>query len=234
MKRRAAATEATLQATIQYAQTNCSHRASKECLGSLAVRPACGPKGHYEMNRILDAQSAIYDQFQHSSAFSAISKQRDQYAAYYTSMYLIQDTGEALARHMAGDFSTDPLRAYLEFWGVMQAINIQQDAISELHRVVGGSKPTTGPNSAWCRLRDKRNLCAGHPARRSHGVPAIQRAFMGRNFGNYHQITYELWDDGIKQTTNPAFNLRQMIEDYVNEAGQILRDVLTTMKSKWP
>jgi hypothetical protein len=125
------------------------------------------------MNRVLDAQSAIYDQFQHSSAFLAISKQRDQYAAYYTSMYLIQDTGEAVARHMAGDFSTDFLRAYLEFWGVMQAINIQQDAISELHRVIVGSKPTTGPNSAWSRLRDKRNLCAGHPARRSHSVIAI-------------------------------------------------------------
>jgi hypothetical protein len=65
-------------------------------------------------------------------------------------------------------------------------------------------------------------------------VQAIQRAFMGRKFGNYDQITYELWDDGIKQSTNPTFNLRQMIEDYVKEAHQILCDVLTIMKSKWP
>lgn len=46
------------------------------------------------MNRILNVRSAIYTQFHGSSAFSVISQRGDDFAAYYTSMYLMQDTGE--------------------------------------------------------------------------------------------------------------------------------------------
>jgi hypothetical protein len=149
-------------------------------------------------------------------------------------MYLIQDTGEAVQRHMAADFSADPLRAYLEFWGVMQAIFIQQDAISELYRVVIGNKPTINPDSDWASLRTVRNICAGHPASRTIGVPAPQRTFMGRSFGRYDRITYELWDASGTNPTHPTFNLRQMIVDYDGQASQILQSVLTAMKARWP
>ena len=109
------------------------------------------------VNRILSVRSAIYDQFYNSSsALPALSQRADDYAAYYTSMYLIQDTGEAVQKHMSNDFSSDPWEAYLEFWGVMQAIIIQQDAISELHRVVVGGLPTNKSGSSWSQLRDTR------------------------------------------------------------------------------
>src|SRR6202158_707216 len=178
------------------------------------------------MKRILAGQSAIYNQFHGSSAFSVISQRGDDYAAYYTAMYLIQDTGEAVDRHLASDFSSDPLTAYLMFWGVMQAIFIQQDAISELHRVIVGSAPPITSNSAWSKLRDKRNVCAGHPANRDRGVPASQRSFMGRSFGNYTHVTYELWDDATETTTHPSFNLQKMIDDYDKEARDLLKIVL--------
>ena len=128
------------------------------------------------------------------------------YAAYYTSMYLIQDTGEAILPDMHRGFSPDPMLAYIEFWGVMQAICIQQDAIFELHDAVVGTTPKIGPSSHWAILRDVRNLCAGHPANRSHKVPT-QRAFMGRNFGTYSNITYEVWDARTQQPSHPTFNL---------------------------
>jgi hypothetical protein len=187
-----------------------------------------------KMQRVLQARSDIYNQFQGSSALSLKGPQGDDFAAYYTSMFLIQDTGEAVAQHMAGDFSGDPLRAYLEFWGVMQAIIIQQDAISELHRVLVGNQPIIQPNSVWHELRNFRNVCAGHPANRARGVPAPQRTFMARSFGSYNSVTYELWDASSQKTTHPTFNLRRMIDDYDKQASQILQDVLTTMKARWP
>lgn len=160
------------------------------------------------MQQVLTSRSAIYSQFHGSSAVKRL--QGDDFAAYYTSMYLIQDSGESVEDHMRVDFSTDPMRAYLEFWGVMQAIFIQQDAISELYRVIMGTKLNVLPGSHWAKLRDVRNLCAGHPASRTFGVPATQRTFMGRSFGNYDRIMYELWDaSGV--ITHPVFNLRQMI-----------------------
>ena len=183
------------------------------------------------MQQVLSVRSAIYGQFHGSTALTGL--QGDDFAAYYTSMYLIQDTGEAVHAHMQVDFSPHPMRAYLEFWGVMQAVFIQQDAISELHRVIVGTRPTLLANSPWTTLRDVRNLCAGHPARRTSGVPATQRTFMGRSFGSYDRITYELWD-ASGCITHPVFSLRQMIQDYDGEAAQVLQNVLTAMTARWP
>ncbi len=57
-------------------------------------------------------------------------KNEEIYSAYYISMYLIQDTYGAILAHQKKGFSEEPLLAYIEFWGVMQAIVIQQDSIS--------------------------------------------------------------------------------------------------------
>src|SRR6266849_5882601 len=121
------------------------------------------------MMKLLKVCTAIYDRFHRSSAGTAFffrPQNADAYAAYYTSMYLIQDTGEAVLTHMAKDFSADPMQAYLEFWGVMQAINIQQDSILQVQEAVVGSARKIRSGTAWQRLRDVRHLCAGHPANR--------------------------------------------------------------------
>jgi hypothetical protein len=146
-------------------------------------------------------------------------------------MYLIADTSQAVWTHMHGGFSRDPMRAYIGFWGVMQAIAIRQDAICELHKAVVGSRPDKdqiGPT--WKDLKEKRSQCAGHPAHRSHGVPAPQRTFMGRSFGNYERVQFELWDAHTANITHAVFNLRKMIEDYDLEASAILTNVLTKMR----
>jgi hypothetical protein len=187
--------------------------------------------------KLLEARSKIYDQFHRSSAGPAhffLPKNADKYAAYYTSMNLIQDTGEAIMTHMNADFSHDPMRAYIEFWGVMPAIYIQQDAIAQIHQAVVENSLFNPETSFWITLRDMRNLCAGHPANRTHNVPAPQRTFIGRSFGNYASIKYEVWDAGTGETTCRIFNLRQMIDDYDVEAAIVLETVLSSMKSKWP
>lgn len=187
--------------------------------------------------KLLDVRSEIYDQFHGSSigpGYFFLPENADSYAAYYTSMYLIQDTGESVMTHMDKGFSSNAMSAYLEFWGVMQAISIQQDAICELHKAVIGSVPSVQSSWSWSKLRETRHRLAGHPAKRTHGVPGTQRAFMGRSFGSYEDIQYELWDASTGQTTHPTINLRQMIIDYDKEANIILSNVLSDMKSRWP
>lgn len=189
------------------------------------------------MDQILDVRSKIYDQFHGSSAGPAHFFKDDNagpFAAYYTAMYLIQDTGEAIWTHMQRGFSSDPLFAYIEFWGVMQALFIQQDAICELYEAVVGSKPQIQKSSGWSRLREIRNTCAGHPAKRDRGVTTTQRTFMGRQFGSYQRIQYELWDAETQTPSHPTFNLETMIKTYDAEAVQLLNVVLSTMRAKWP
>ncbi len=190
------------------------------------------------MNRLQTVRNDIHNQFHSSLAgpqYFYKPENANAYAAYYTAMYLIQDTSEALYAHMARGFSSDAMFAYIEFWGVMQAIEIQQDAINELHTaVVGCAPPPPAKASAWNRLRDKRHLLAGHPAKRKFGLQAPQRTFMGRSFGTYASIKYEMYDAQSSKRTHPTFNLRQMIDEYDAEATQLLDDVLDTMKSRWP
>jgi len=183
------------------------------------------------MNKLLHAREQIYNHFHASSAMQSHffgAQQDDAYAAYYTSMYLIQDTGEAIGTHTQIGFSKNPMKAYIEFWGVMQAIFIQQDAIHELHSAVLGNKLNTVSLPSWNAIREKRNLCSGHPSKLSHGRPAPQRAFMGRGFGNYNAIEYEVWDAHTRGRTHPTFNLGALISAYEAEAEQILLDILAS------
>lgn len=189
------------------------------------------------MNKLLDARQDIYDWFQASSTMQSHflkPGQEDPYAAYYTSMYLIQDTGEAVWTHMQAGFSTDPMQAYIEFWGVMQAIFIQQDAICELHSAVVGNTLDTRSLPNWNAIREKRNLCSGHPSKRSRSRSAPQRTFMGRGFGNYKNVKYEVWDAQTRAATYPKFDLESLICTYEAEVEKILISVLADMKQRWP
>jgi hypothetical protein len=181
----------------------------------------------------MEARHRISNLFQSRDIlkYFAAPERRDEFAAYYTSNYLVQDTSEALWRHRQKGFSPDPLQAYIEFWGVMQALVIQQDAISELHRLFIGDDLNTAALPSWKQLREKRVLCAGHPANAKRGT---RRTFMGRRFGGYEAIKVEEWDAATQTSSHPTFNLGKLLEDYDIEAGAVLDEILAAMKQKWP
>jgi hypothetical protein len=188
------------------------------------------------MNRVADRRAEIYDYFQTNAACQKYfynAAHKDKYAAYCNSMYLLQDSTEALIRHRGNGFSHDPLIAYLEFWGVMQAAIIQQDSIVELYLVVVGcERCPQKKGSAWAEVRELRNICAGHPARRDRPkAQGLTRTFMGRNFGDYGRITYEQWRRG--DVSHPSVGLGKLLDDYALEAEEALADVLISMKGRW-
>ncbi len=191
------------------------------------------------MQIVATVRQQIYDHFHgsaHCAAYFFDDAHADEYAAYYNSMYLLQDSTESLLWHRMTGFSTAPLAAYLEFWGVMQAAIIQQDAIAELNRVILGHPLNARAKnlSSWLQLRELRNVCAGHPARKS--TPSSQpltRSFMGRSFGNYSSITYEQWQQGVG-ITHPRIPLGLLLDAYEQEAGAELASILAGMKVRWP
>jgi hypothetical protein len=181
----------------------------------------------------------IYDYFHASAACQRYfhdATHEAEYVAYYTSMYLMQDTTESMLTHRRAGFSTDPLRAYLEFWGVMQAAIIQQDAIAEIYNVVLGRPLNAADRNlkAWLEVRNLRNLCAGHPAKKTlpRSEP-LSRTFMGRAFGGYESLTYEQWQHGAG-TSHPRVPLGLLLNAYAREAEAELAAVLLTMKKRWP
>jgi len=149
-------------------------------------------------------------------------------------MYLLQDTTESLMAHREKGFSSKPMAAYIEFWGVMQALFIQQDSISELFEAVTNSPLQTNKLTGWQSLRSFRNTCAGHPAKKDRPKSSpVSRTFMGRGFGDYSAIRYEQWQSkgGSK---HPIVNLDALIDSYVRDAEAQLFAVLQSMKTQWP
>ncbi|MEH0020600.1 MAG: hypothetical protein V6Z89_13155 [Desulfobacter sp.] len=196
---------------------------------------------------ISEIRGQIYDFFHSNEAcqnFFYKPQNEEKYVAYYTSMYLLADTTESLSAHRATGFSKNPLRAYLEFWGIMQAIIIQQDSICELYESVKGKKLDTKELTSWMKLRFLRNTCAGHPVKRNRPKSKPQtRTFMGRNFGGYKKITYEKWEkpesvndysEPLKNISHPEVKLDELISSYEKEAVQKLQHILEAMKTRWP
>ncbi len=191
------------------------------------------------MDAVADRRTEIYDYF-HSSAscqeyFLDHAHERE-YVAYYNSMYLLQDSTEGLRQHRERGFSPDPLIAYIEFWGVMQAVIIQQDSITEIHEVmVGNPLDAKAANlTSWLKVRKLRDICAGHPAKKDRPKAApLTRTFMGRAFGGYDAIRYEQWE-AAAGTTHPSVPLGALLDAYAVEAEAQLAKVLAAMKARWP
>lgn len=192
------------------------------------------------MDRLLRVRSAIYDHFHASQIREGHFLQpgrRDRFAQYETAMLLVQDTGEALWTHRRREFSSSAMAAYIEFWGVVQAVIIQQDALVELAASVG-APPVIG-GAAWKDIRDFRNLLVGHPASKTsglktHGTKGPMRSFMGRQEKTYSELTYELWDGGAQTVSHPRVDLGKMIDAYEAEAADHLDAVLTHIRREWP
>lgn len=189
------------------------------------------------MDQIADLRLDIYNYFHRNAgcqSFFLASANEARYASYYTSMYLLQDTAESLTHHRSTGFSANPFQAYIEFWGVMQALIVQQDSICELHSAVTGQQLRTESLPSWQSLRTIRNKCAGHPSRkdRPKGSP-ITRTFMPRGFGDYNRITFEQWESG-SGISHPVVALGTLIESYTAEGAVQLSAILQSMKNQWP
>lgn len=190
------------------------------------------------MNLIANRRSEIYDCFNSNEAcqqFFFYPANEEVHITYYNSMYLLQDSTESLLRHRELGFNADPLLAYLEFWGVMQAVIIQQDSIAELYQVMVEKTLSAKEMKleGWLKIRNFRNVCAGHPSKKDRpNKSPLCRTFMSRIFGNYESITYELWQQG-EGISHPQECLSSLLDAYAIEAEIKLTEVLSAMKNRW-
>lgn len=193
-------------------------------------------------NRIGDKREKIYELFHSSNSCAKYffdKTNEDEYAAYYTAMYLLQDSTESLWRHREEGFNNDELLAYIEIWGVLQAIIIQQDSIETIYKILTGKELKVPQGTKWFKIRNIRNLYSGHPVNRGEKKDKkqeknIERSFMGRNFGGYDELTVEVWNKKISKTEFRNIELGKIIDEYTLEASSYLQKIINIFPSKWP
>lgn len=148
----------------------------------------------------------------------------DRYFAFCAAKDWLQDTAETLHFHRGQGFSSDPYAAYLEYWGILQATIIQQDAIAELHYALTGTQlPERDRDSAWVKLRNLRNLTVGHPNRKSTGRGNLPlRSISGREQKSYDRLPIQVY--GPNGHESRVLNLGQLLDEYDKEASILLAD----------
>jgi len=189
------------------------------------------------MNRISECRSRIYDHFHGSQTCQSHFFDKghaDDYAAYYTAMYLLQDSTEGLSAHRERGFASDPLLAYIELWGIMQAIIIQQDSIKKLYELLTETKFPKFIGK-WKEIRHLRVQCSGHPVDKGESrKQPTERTFAGRSFGGYEKLSLETYREDSNQVQHPEIELGTLIDAYAGEASTFLETAETRMKERWP
>jgi len=155
--------------------------------------------------------------------FEFITKYPARHGAYYTAMYLLQDTYESTSAVARQGLSKDPLRQYIEVWGYLQAIFVAQDSIAELYEAVTGEEPDTGGCLFWKTIRNHRNEIAGHTVNRQ----GRYRSFFGRFEQSLENFTYERLDADTGKIEHPQVNLESLRQGLFEQDGAaMLRKII--------
>jgi hypothetical protein len=188
------------------------------------------------MIHISKARDQLSDYWHNSVVLGGISVKQifsndDDYVAFYTAKYLIQDTADAIACHMSDGFSKDPMKAYVEVWGIMQGLIIQQDAILELYHSIIGASLEAKNFPSWRDIRELRNRCSGHPIQKSTKL-GRSRSFMGRGPKYYDDFSYEEYNSADANVSHPRTNLRAKITKYDVDAASLLDKSTEALKAR--
>ena len=175
------------------------------------------------MKAVLAIRVKIYDHIQRWSMCHWMDRaSHDEYVVYCVAKDTIQDTAETLLTHRQRGFTENVYARYFEYYGILQAVYIQQDAIWALHRLFVGNEPNVSDKPHWNRIRDLRNDTAGHPVGR--------RRFLNRNAIGYDKVNYSWWTEGDRYPKSEDVALASVLDGYADEATDVLNDVYVELE----
>ena len=94
----------------------------------------------------------------------------------WVAMDIIDDVDSAFDAYIHNDFPEEMGELYLRIYGIMQALFLQQDAVSDLIQAIHPTRPIV-QNDVLKDIREARNMSVGHPTRlkrkgalSSHGI----------------------------------------------------------------
>lgn len=177
------------------------------------------------MHKILEARERIYNHIEDwSSCGWHACCSGAEFERYCVAKDTIQDTAEALLSHRQQGFTDDVYRRYVEYYGVLQAIYMQQDAIQSLFRLFRApDKIECNSFSNWQALRDLRNNTVGHPVGRLKRLSRHQIA--------YDCVNYMWFPKENRPGASADVNLGGLLDAYDSEAGQVLDSIWNRLET---
>jgi hypothetical protein len=126
------------------------------------------------------------------------------------------NAGEALLAHREKGFSSDIYLRYVGYYGVLQAVYMQQDAIQALYSLFMPLRNLDHEKlTYWNKLRGMRNDTVGHP------VGRLQR--LNRNQIAYDCVTYMRRPaKDVSSLLSNNVDLGAFLDEYDKEASDLL------------
>lgn len=188
------------------------------------------------MHRIADAEQQIRKYVNAQELYELYFEDHlDDWNRLTTAMDLLGDTALALQRYEIQGFGDEDGTKYLLFYGTFQALVLQQDSIRELYSIFCEKQLIPDTNSAWMRIRELRNLAAGHPIDKK-GTPDTGnlRIFVSRISISESGFDLIICEETTANTRAESVSLRQPYEVYKNEALNYLDEIRKAQKRRWP
>lgn len=144
-----------------------------------------------------------------------------------SSLDVIGDSDLAISAYINSEFGTDDEEKYLRLYGVLQALFLQQDAVTNLCESLGLPNNLTS-HPKLKEIRDIRNDSIGHPTKRG-------------NYKSYHFISratitksgFQLISDyGNNKTTFKDISVIDLIEEQRKYLSEILKKVINVLKAE--
>jgi len=144
-----------------------------------------------------------------------------------SSLDVIEDSDLAIAAYTNSEFSTDDGEKYLRLYGVLQALFLQQDAVTNLCESLGLPNNLTS-HPKLKEIRDIRNDSIGHPTKRG-------------NYKSYHfisRVTITKLDFQLisnyenNKTTFRDISVIDLVKEQERYLSKILKEVINVLETE--
>jgi hypothetical protein len=150
------------------------------------------------------------------------NKDLDKWNIACVAMDTIEDTLLAIQDYEVSEENNSFGSRYLQLYGLLQAVFLQQDAIKYLLNVLGGNFDREKDSLvAWNELRDLRNLTVGHPI--DNG--GKKRCYIVRVSLAKHGFECIVWNKNDKKDEFIKIDIMGLLDKYKKEASRILKEI---------
>lgn len=154
----------------------------------------------------------------------------EQWIKLCSALDVLEDTDLAIESYLTKGIGNSDGEKYLRLYGLLQAVYLQQDAITALKEVVSilvpSKKMQKHETQYWEKLRSYRNLCIGHPVEcKSYEKEEINRAFISRVTISDRGFQLLRNRDKKNDTCIEDVDIKQLIFAYREEAKNMLNDL---------
>lgn len=188
------------------------------------------------MDRITKSEQKIRDYVNQLNLYDRYyTENLDDWVTLCAAMDILGDTCTALEYYESLNISkqNNDGNNYLNLYGMLQAVFLQQDAIRKLHQVFAEEELINKPDSPWMKIRELRNLTVGHPLEKSDRSGGVKVCTISRISIKKDGFTTNVWNKVTGEEKFEDVNLKKIYNSYKEEAIKILKTIEKHEVTKW-